>query len=139
MNTPSLKTLLIVSLATVLISGNVLAQHERGDRGKHHGPPDAETRVAHMTRSLDLTDEQSAEMLQLMQAVDQEREALHQKMMTQMEPEICDLQLRVEADTINLLTDEQLAKYESRKDGHDSKRSEYGGRGMRNLDCSAYE
>jgi len=139
MNTPSFKTLLLVSLATVLISGSTLAQYERGDRGRHHGPPDAETRVAHMTKSLDLTDEQSAELLQLMQAVDLEREALHQKMMNQMEPEICDLQLRVEADTISILTDEQLAMYESRKDGRGSKRGEHERHGMRNLDCSAYD
>ena len=139
MDSISFKTLLIISAISLLLTGATAAQHDGGSRGKHHGPRDAETRVAHMTRALELSDEQSAELLEVLQAVDEEREALHQKALQQMEPEICALQLGVQAELERILNDDQLAALETRKSQHEQAGDEKGWRGMHNRDCSAYE
>jgi Spy/CpxP family protein refolding chaperone len=137
-----LKSTLALTVATLLIAGSAIAQQERNGRdghGKHQGRHDAETRVAHMTRELDLTDEQSAQLLLVMQAADVEREALHQKIMEQMAPELCDLQLSTEADIASILTPDQLADLEARKEGRDEKPGKKHRGRFSELDCTAYE
>jgi len=136
------KSTLVLVTAALLISGSAFAQHERGgkdDRLQHRGPHDAESRVAHMTHQLDLSDEQSAQLLLVMQEADVEREALHQQIIEQMEPELCGLQLSTEADIRNILTEDQLASMQEMKQERERRRDGRSGRGMGNLDCSAYE
>jgi Spy/CpxP family protein refolding chaperone len=132
---------------TLLMASGVAAQNGQGnggdrangfDRGAHHGPADAETRVAHMTRLLDLNDDQSAELLEIMQAVDRERMALHEQAFQELEPEICALQRNVEAEIRNILTDDQLDLLEAKKSEREKDRFGKSWRGMQ-LDCSAYE
>jgi len=137
-----LKSTLVFVTATLLVAGSAAAQQEWGgkeDHGRHHGPHDAESRVAHMTQELDLTDEQSAELLQVMQVADAEREALHQAIMKQMEPEICGLQVSTEQEIRNILTEDQLAAMEASRRERAGKRDRRFGRGFGDLDCSAYE
>jgi hypothetical protein len=135
----SIKSLLIISAISMFLTGAAVAQHDGGNRGKHHGPRDAETRVAHMTRVLELSDEQSAELLEVLQAVDEEREALHQKALQQMEPEICALQLGVKTEMERILSDDQLAALETRKNQHEQGGDGKGWRNMHHRDCSSYE
>lgn len=107
------------------------------DKARHHGPPDAEMRIAHLTRALDLSDEQSAELLEVFQAVDEERQALRQQAMQQMKPKICELQLATEAEINRILDDEQLAGLEEIKADKKSQHSRGGWRGTHDLDCSS--
>jgi len=142
MNTVSINKLLVVFVTSLLLATSVAAQQNRGDRGdqgNHYGPPDAETRVARMTGLLDLSDEQSAQMLEIMQEVDAERAALHNQAFRQIEPEVCALQLSVEAQLRNILTADQMAILDERKSERGQARSHNKHNGMGPLDCSAYE
>jgi len=147
MNVLSIKTLFIVTVATLFCTASASAQNGQGngaehangfDRSAHHGPADAETRVAHMTLMLDLSDDQSAELLEIMQAVDQERMALHEQAFKDLEPEICALQLNVAAEIRTILTEDQLALLEAKRTEREKDRFGKSWRGMQ-LDCSAYE
>lgn len=137
---------LILVATTLLIAGNTFAQHERGGRDAHgggyggsHGPHDAETRVAHMSRQLDLSDEQSVQLLLVMQAAEEEREALRERIIEQMEPELCALQLDTESEISNILTEDQQAEMEAMRQERDGKQRGRPARGMGKLDCSAYQ
>ena len=144
MNALSTKTLFIITAATLLFASAAAAQNSQGDRGNgvdrraHHGAADAEARVAHMTQLLGLSDDQSAELLEILQAVDQERMALHEQAFQAVEPEICALQLHVAEEIRTILTEDQLAVIEARKREHENDRFGKSWRGM-HLDCSAYE
>jgi len=147
MNVLSIKTLFIVAAATLFFAASAAAQNGQAngydrangfDRSAHHGPADAETRVAHMTQLLDLSDDQSAELLEIMQAVDQERMALHEQAFKDLEPEICALQLNVAAEVKTILTEDQLALLEAKRNEREKDRFARSWRGMQ-LDCSAYE
>ena len=73
MKTLSVKSLLTVTAALLLVTASATAQQNGGprdQRGGRHGPPDAEMRVAQMTQALELSDEQSAQLLIVMQEVD---------------------------------------------------------------------
>lgn len=147
MNALSVKTIFIVTITALMFAAGASAQNgqgnggpraQGGDQGGHHGPVDAETRVAHMTRFLDLTDEQSMALLEILQAVDQERMALHEEAFQQLEPEICALQKNVEEEIRNILNDDQVALLEEKKRERENDRFGKSWRGM-HLDCSAYE
>jgi len=111
----SFSKLPLVILAVALLPVTYL--QAQPDQTRHHGPPGAETRVAHLTRALDLSDEQSARLLEVFQAVDEERQALRQQAMLQMKPQICELQLATKAEISQILDDEQMAKLEDIKAG----------------------
>lgn len=136
MNHP-ITTVLAITLALALFpAGQLQAQP---DKARHHGPPDAEMRVAHMSRALELSDEQSARLLVVFQAVDEERQALHEQVMLQMKPQICELQLATRAEVNEILDAEQLARLEDMKARRESNNNRRGWRGMHDLDCSAFE
>ena len=91
-----------------------------------------------MTQILDLSDDQSAELLEIMQAVDLERMALLEQAFRAVEPEICALQLNVTEEISNILTEDQLAVVEEKRNEREYDRFGKSWRGM-HLDCSAYE
>ena len=130
--------LLTITLALALFP---LSQLQAGsDRGRNHGPPDAEMRVARMSRFLELSDEQSARLLELFQAVDEERQALHEQAMLQLKPQICEIQASTRAGVSEILDEEQLAQMDEMMALHESKgRKGRKGRGMQDLDCSEFE
>ena len=92
-----------------------------------------------MTKKLDLSDEQSAQMLQLMQAIDLERDALNEQIRQQMKPELCELQLRAEADIESILNESQLAEFTAAQDERGRKRSRNNRPGPHDVDCSEFE
>ena len=89
-----------------------LAQAERSDRYWHHGPPGAESQLAHLDRALELTDEQSLQLLEVLQVAEAERAALHERVMESLKPEICALKQNTEAEILTILTPEQAATFE---------------------------
>ena len=142
MKTPSTRAVLAIATAFLLVAGSAMARQEGGRHGYpdgHRGPPDAETRVARMTQALDLTDEQSARLLVVMQDLDSERRVLHDQVMEQMKPELCDLQSRTEIEIADILTPEQQVLAEELKAERPGKGSRRGRRGPEGLDCSEFE
>ena len=130
-------TLLTTTLVVTLFATGQL--QARPDMARHHGRPDAEMRVAHMSSALGLSDEQSAQLLELFQSVDEERRALHAQTMEQMKPQICELQLVTRTAVNEILNDEQQAQLEEMKASHESDKGHHRSRGMHDLDCSAFE
>ena len=130
-------TLLATTLAFTLFAAGQL--QARPDMARHHGPPDAEMRVAHMSRALELSDDQSAQLLELFQAVDEERRAMHEQAMELMKPQICELQLATRAKLEVILDEEQLAQLEEMKASRESDNDRRKWRGMHDLDCSAVD
>ena len=92
-----------------------------------------------MSRALGLNDEQSAELLELFQAVDEERRALHEQTMERMKPQFCELQLATRAELERILDEEQLAQLEEMKASRESDNDRRRSRGMHDLDCSEFE
>ncbi len=130
-------TLLTIALVVTLFAASQL--QAGSDRGRHRGPPDAEMRVAHMSSVLDLSDEQSASLLQLFQAVDEERHTMHEQTMELMKPQICEIQLATRAELEGILDEEQMAQLEDIKASHMSDKDRRGPRRMHDLDCSDFE
>jgi len=135
------KTVVLALLIALLPASLLQAQSNQSWR---HGPPDAETRIAHLTSVLDLSDEQSVELLAFFQTMDQERRALHEQMMQEMAPQICALRADTEAELARILSQDQLALMEelkaNRQQRGQGKRQNRNTRmdwqGMPDLDCS---
>lgn len=98
--------------ALMLTAGVVLAQSERFDRQWHQGPPGAAQKLAHLDRALDLSDEQALQLLDVLQAAEAEREALHAQAMDAFQPEICALRQTTEVEIRAILTADQIATLE---------------------------
>ena len=129
------KPAIIATLASavVLTAGVALAQSERFDRQWHQGPPGASQKLAHLDRALDLSDEQARQLLDVLQAAEAEREALHAQAMDAFQPEICALRQTTEAEIRAILTTEQIATLEQlqqERAGRHERR-----RGPPELDC----
>lgn len=127
-------TLLTTTLAIVLIPAASL--QAQPNKARHHGPPDAEMRVAHLTRALELSDQQSADLLEVFQAVDEERRALRQQALLQMKPQICELRQATEEEINTILDDEQLVKLEEIKANHERGRGRRDWHAINEMDCS---
>ena len=131
--TPLLTTILAV---TVFAAGQLQA---RPDMARHHGRPDAEMRVAHMSSALELSDQQSTQLLELFQDVDEERRAMHEQTMELMKPQICELQLSTWTAVNEILDDDQQVQLEELKASRESDKGHHRSRGMHDLDCSAFK
>lgn len=122
-------------LAGLLSAGTALA--ERPDRNWQHGPPDAVGQLAHLDRALDLSDEQSKELLEILQASQAEREALHAQIMESLGPEICALRESTEAEILAILTPEQAELFqEMRQERNDRRHARHGPPA---LDCTGQD
>ncbi len=99
-------------LAALLPAVAALAQAERSDRFWHHGPPGAERQLAHLDRALNLTDEQSLQLLEVLQVAEAERAALHDRIMESLRPDLCALKQSTEAEILAILTPEQAETFQ---------------------------
>jgi len=122
-----------LTLAALFASGTALAQAERPDRQWHHGPPGAVQQLAHLEQALDLTDDQSLQLLEVLQAAEAEREALHTRAMESFQPEVCALRERTHADILAILTPEQAATLEQLQQERAGRRENR--RGAAKIDC----
>jgi len=107
--------------------------------GPRHGPPGAEQHLARLDEALDLSDAQSAELLELLQTAEAERQALHERIMSEYRPEICALMQDTEAGIVAVLTPEQAATFEELKESRHGHHSGRWGPGMPGFDCDAAE
>lgn len=122
-----------LTLAALFTAGAALAQAQRIDRQWHHGPPGAVQQLVHLEQALDLTDDQSLQLLEVLQTAEVEREALHTRAMESFEPEVCALRERTQAEILAILTPEQAATLEQLKQERAGRRESRRGAPM--LEC----
>jgi len=124
-----------LGLAALLTASTVQARPPENDDHWRFGPPNAEMQLARLNQALDLTDEQSVQLLEVLQAAEVERADLHARIMEQMKPEVCALMQGTEAEILTILTPEQAATFaqlkEERQDHFDGRH----GHGMGLPDC----
>ena len=90
MNTRLSKMVSILAIASLLTAGSVLAQNQKGDKEDwQKGPPTAEEKLAWISAALNLSGDQSQEMLRVLQEQGEKGAALHEQTMMIMGPEIC--------------------------------------------------
>ena len=98
----------ILAVASLIAAGSTFAQQQhKGDRDWHKGPPSVEEKLARISDALDLTDQQSTEMLAVLQEQESNREALHQRTMEIMGAEICAQKAQAEEAILAILDAEQ--------------------------------
>lgn len=102
----------MISIPLALLLAASSAQADPRDRQQRG--PDMEKRIEHMTEELDLTDEQSDQLLAVMEASALERDALREKYAAQMKPELCTLHLATMEQVRNILSEEQAAELETK-------------------------
>jgi Spy/CpxP family protein refolding chaperone len=107
-----------------------------GDPRERHGPPTAEHQLARLSEQLQLSDEQSAQMLQVLQAAEAERRQLHEQIMEQMGPELCATQRNTEENILAILTPEQMELFAQLNEERRTRQQNRRGGG---LDCPAYD
>ena len=125
------------ALAALLPAAAALAQAERTEHFWHHGPPGAERQLAHLDRALELTDEQSLQLLEVLQVAEAERAALHERIMESLHPDLCALKQSTEEEILAILTPEQAETFqqlhEERANRHEERHA--GRHGRPALDC----
>jgi Spy/CpxP family protein refolding chaperone len=131
-----MKRIYVLLLLAALVAASAWAK-PGGDR--QWGPPDAERRVERMSQELDLSEEQASRLLEIFEAADAERQAIHEAYRAQMEPEVCALHESVQAQVHNVLDDGQSAQFDEMTARFDERRASRGGRhGPAPPDCSRY-
>jgi hypothetical protein len=132
------KTISIIAIVSLMAAGTALAQNQQGVRDWQKGPPSVEEKLAHISTALDLSDEQSLEMLVILQQQEEARAAFHEQTMALIGPEICAHRLETEEAILAILTAEQAETFlqfreerQLKDEKHDRGRRSRGGE----LDC----
>jgi len=133
MNTRLSKTVSIFAIVSLLTAGSVLAQNQKGDREDwQNGPPTAEEKLARISAVLNLSGDQSQEMLRLLQEQEEKSVALHEQTMMLMGPEICAQRAENEEAMLAILDAEQTELFlqikEQRQANATNSRSRHGKR-----------
>jgi len=140
MNTLLRKPALPLIALSLLLTGPAVAQNRDHVRDFRKGPPSAETVLARLSESLDLSNEQSTAMLVVLQEQAAERAALHEQAMELMGPEICAQQADAEDAILDILTQDQADQFLQMKEARQAKAAQRDrGRNRNHPDCSEYE
>jgi Spy/CpxP family protein refolding chaperone len=134
MNHALMKPAVLLASISLLASLPLAAQHSSWDGAERgHGPPSAEQKLLRLTEALDLSDEQSLRLLEVLQATRADHELLHARMLDAFGGEICALKAGAEADILAILTPEQAARFQFLKQERVGKREAK--RDREPLDC----
>ena len=136
MNTRLTRTVSILAVVSLLAAGSAFAEKQHGGRDWQKGPPSVEERLARISAALDLSDEQSLEMLAILQEQEENKAALHEQMMEMMGPEICAQKAQTEEDILGILTAEQTELYLQIREDRQGQSRKKGRGGNAELDCS---
>jgi len=141
MNTFLKTTASVIALASLLAASSAFAKPPNGDRDWQKGPPSVEEKLARISGALDLSDEQSAEMLALLQQQEKNRQDLHDRTMAIMGAEICAQKALAEEEILSILDTDQAElflqmKADRQARGGDRNRSR---KGRGDLDCTEFE
>jgi Spy/CpxP family protein refolding chaperone len=124
----------------------LLAANAHAEPGHHHGrgdwqPPSAADRVARMSEELKLDEKQQAELLQIFEATDAQRDALRAKHEEQIRQDMCSLHKSVDAQIKNVLTADQSASFDEmmarRAAHHEEHRGPHGKDHRPFMDCDS--
>lgn len=130
-----MKAISLFILPGLLLSATVLAQPGPGKGQSGWERPDTSRRVAHMSIELELNDEQSAQLLEVLTAAESERELLSE----QHRLDMCSLRDVTNARIEEILTPEQSVRLEEMKaqmeTRHGEKQGRHGRRHPQRPDC----
>ena len=136
MKTRLAKTVSILAVVSLLAAGSAFAEKQYGGRDWQKGPPSVEERLARISAALDLRDEQSLEMLAILQEQEEKKAALHEQTMELMGPEICAQQAETEAAILDILNAEQTELWLQHREVRQNKSRRKNRGGHAGLDCS---
>jgi hypothetical protein len=136
----------VLAVTSLLVAGSTFAQYQKAEKNWsekewHKGPPSVEQQLARLSDALDLSDEQSAEMLAILQEQEKTRQALQDRTMELMGAEICAHKAQSEEEILSILDAEQTELFLQMREerqfrANDKTRSR---KGRDPLDCSGYE
>ena len=135
MKTRLAKTVSILAVVSLLAAGSAFAEKQYGGRDWQKGPPSVEERLARISAALDLSDEQSLEMLAILQEQEEKKAALHEQMMELMGPEICAQQAETEAAILGVLNAEQTELWLQHREDRQNKSRRKNRGGGAGLEC----
>jgi Spy/CpxP family protein refolding chaperone len=137
MNTRLSKTISVLAVASLLTAGSVVAQNHKDDNDWQKRPPSTEEKLARISTALGLSDEQSVQMLVVLQQQTENRAALHEQKMELLGPEICAQRAETEDAILAILTAEQTELFLQIKEDRQSNPDRKGHAGKRpgELDC----
>ncbi|MBT8047675.1 MAG: hypothetical protein HKO99_04220 [Xanthomonadales bacterium] len=129
-----------LAMISLLSAGTVFALDQQRDRNWHKGPPSVEQKLARISEALNLSDEQSSQMLAILQEQEQRKAALHEQTMALLGPEICAHRAESEEAILSILDDEQAALFQ---ESQEKRRERAGQRDRRrarsgDLDCADF-
>ena len=132
------KMVLILTIASLLSTGSAVAQDHKGDNDWQRRPPSTEEKLARISEALGLSDQQSLDMLVILQQQAENRATLHEEKMALLGPEICAQRAENEAAILAILSDEQVELYMQIKEDRQAEpgRKDRGGKKRGELDCS---
>ena len=138
MKTCPSKMVLILTIASLLSTGSAVAQDQNDDTDWQRRPPSSEEKLVRISEALGLSDQQSLDMLVILQQQAENRAALHEEKMALLGPEICAQRAETEAAILAILSNEQVELYMQIKEDRRAEpgRKNHGGRKMGELDCS---
>jgi Spy/CpxP family protein refolding chaperone len=137
MNTRLSKTISVLAVASLLTAGSVVAQNHKDDNDWQKRPPSTEEKLARISTALGLSDEQSVQMLVVLQQQTENRAALHEQKMELLGPEICAQRAETEDAILAILTAEQTELFLQIKEDRQNHPDRKGHAGKRpgELDC----
>jgi len=137
MNSRLSKAASVLAVASLLSAGSVVAQHHKDDSDWQKRPASTEEKLARISTALGLSDEQSVQMLVVLQQQAENRAALHQQKMTLLGPEICAQRAETEDAILAILTAEQTELFLQIKEDRQNNPDRKGHAGQRpgELDC----
>jgi Spy/CpxP family protein refolding chaperone len=128
---------ILLATAALLTAGGAVAGPPNHDGTWRMGPPGPEQRLARLAQGLDLSPEQSRQMLEILQAAEADHQAVRTRFLEEAGPELCAIRQNTEADILALLTPEQAAQFsEQREDRAEHRAQNRQGAGPA-LDCPA--
>lgn len=131
----------VLAITSLITAGSAFADNQQRDRDWQKGPPGAEQKLARISEALGLSDEQSAQMLRILQQQEQMKRDRHDEIMALMGPEICAQRAEAEDAILSILDEEQTALYleiRQQRQERGDRRNRHGRAGDP-LDCTPYE
>lgn len=106
------RTSALLTMAALLMTASAFGGPP-GDDGQYRmGPPGAEERLARLSQQLQLTPEQSLQMLEILQTSEDQHDAIRERVMNEIQPEVCALMDQTREQIRAILTPEQVAAFD---------------------------
>jgi len=129
-----------LTAAALLMTTNAFARPPGDDAQWHMGPPGAEERLARLSHELQLTPEQSLQMLEILQASEAEHDSIRERIMNEIQPEVCALMEQTREQIRAILTPEQVAAFDQHSADRRARQLQQQNRDRRRImpDCEGY-